>query len=118
MKGIYCLFIHLQKDTHIKIGSLGRLFFPQGFYIYVGSALNNLEKRIQRHRKKDKKMHWHIDYFLQHATITNILTIETGDKLECSIAHLLSLIPSVQEIPNFGSSDCQCPSHLFYFPSS
>jgi len=117
MKGIYCLFIYLQKDTHITVGSLGRLFFPQGFYIYVGSALNNLEKRIQRHTKKDKKMHWHIDYFLQHATITNTLTIETQDKLECSIAHLLSLIPSAQEIPHFGSSDCQCPSHLFYFPS-
>ena len=118
MKGTYCLFIHLQKDIHITVGRLGCLFFPQGVYIYVGSALNNLEKRIQRHRKKDKKMHWHIDYFLQHATITNILTIETGDKLECSIAHLLSLIPSVQEIPNFGSSDCQCTSHLFYFLSS
>jgi len=117
MKGIYCLFIHLQKDKHITVGRLGCLFFSQGFYIYVGSGLNNLEKRIQRHRKKDKKMHWHIDYFLQHATIINVLTIETGDKLECSIARLLSLIPSVQEIPHFGSSDCHCTSHLFYFPS-
>jgi sugar fermentation stimulation protein A len=116
MKGIYCLFIHLPKDTHIEIGKLGRLFFPQGVYIYVGSALNNMEKRITRHKKKDKKMHWHIDYFLQHATITNTLTIETQDKLECSIAQLISLIPRVQEIPHFGSSDCHCTSHLFHFP--
>ena len=116
MKGTYCLLINLNKDMNIDIGKLGNIFFPRGFYIYVGSALNNMEKRIQRHTQKTgKKMHWHIDYFLQHATITGTVQIETEKKLECTIAYLLSILPTSREIPHFGSSDCRCKSHLFHF---
>ena len=65
MKGTYCLIINVKKDVKIKIGKvLGEIEFKKGCYLYVGSAMNSLEKRVQRHLSKDKKKHWHIDYLL------------------------------------------------------
>lgn len=60
MKGIYVIVVKISKNTAIKIGRLGNIIFNKGIYSYVGSAQNNLEKRIMRHLSKIKKMHWHI----------------------------------------------------------
>ncbi len=118
MKGTYCLILMLHKDKQIRIGKLGRIQFTKGIYIYVGSALVNMEKRLERHRRQEKKMHWHIDYFLRYASITDIVKIESQDKLECSIARLISLLPFSRPISHFGCSDCSCQTHLFYLSSS
>ncbi len=71
----------------MRIGALGTFDFPRGHYVYIGSALNGLEARIARHLAgvpwqnlspdlqsgeigkrcreiHQKKMFWHIDYFL------------------------------------------------------
>ncbi len=47
MKGSYLLLIKLNDDRYIKYGIRKNCFFKKGFYIYVGSALNNLEKRME-----------------------------------------------------------------------
>ena len=117
MKGTYCLILLLPEDTNITIGQLGTLHFYKGYYTYVGSALLNMEKRLQRHIANTKKVHWHIDYFLEHARIIDIAYIESSEKLECSLARIISALPFSHSIPHFGSSDCSCPSHLFYFSS-
>ena len=116
--GTYCLILQLQEKKDITIGKLGTLHFQAGTYVYVGSALKNMEKRLQRHLRKEKTLFWHIDYFLQYAHIFNILRINSLEKLECKIAHLILNLPVSQAIPHFGSSDCSCLSHLFYFPCS
>jgi len=112
----YCLILKLPEEKEISIGKLGKLQFHHGTYIYIGSALKNMEKRLQRHMRQDKKLFWHIDYFLQYAQIIDIIRIDSPEKLECTIARLISILPSSQAIPNFGSSDCPCLCHLFYFP--
>jgi len=112
MKGSYILVIKLKQKKEIQIGKLGKIRFKIGFYIYVGSALNGLDHRINRHLKKTKKMHWHIDYFLDFADIIDILYIESETKVECNIASILN--KKLVIIPYFGSSDCRCKSHLFY----
>jgi len=111
MKGSYVLLIKLEKDSTIKVGKLGNIFFKKGFYVYVGSALNSLEKRIERHKRPDKKIHWHIDYLLKHAKIKNAFYIESNEKEECQIANKFG---KLEHIPGFGCSDCKCKSHLFY----
>lgn len=111
MKGSYILIIELKKNKNIRVGKLGEINFMKGFYAYVGSALNNLEKRIKRHLKKDKKLRWHIDYLLKHAEIKEIYYRENIFKEECNIA---SYFNSLKFIEKFGSSDCKCKSHLFY----
>ena len=120
-RGTYLLFLLIQQDISLTIGALGFKLFHQGNYIYVGSALGpgGLEKRIARHIRQEKKIFWHIDYLLKN-NFVNIIAygkILSDHKIECSVVdqiigifHEKSLI-----INNFGSSDCNCKSHLLYF---
>ncbi len=81
----------------------------------MGSALNSLEARIKRHLSDEKKLHWHIDYLLKNsnAEIVDVIFTLTKERLECKVAQEIS--EKYMGISGFGSSDCQCPSHLFYF---
>lgn len=112
MKGIYALIIKLDENKRIKVGKLGTIDFKKGYYMYIGSALNSLDGRINRHLRKDKKIRWHIDYLLNEAKINEILIFETTEKLECKFAKKMQ--KNLESIKNFGSSDCSCKSHLFY----
>ncbi len=112
MKGSYVLIIKVLRNKEIKIGKLGNIYFKRGFYAYVGSAMNGLEKRIERHLKLEKKMKWHIDYLLMHAIIRDVFYKESDEKEECKIANYL--IKKFEYVNKFGSSDCNCKSHLFF----
>ncbi len=112
MAGSYVLLIKVSGKQVITIGRLKAVYFPGGCYAYVGSAMGGFKSRLNRHIRKDKKLHWHIDYLLQKAAITNIILCQTEDRLECAIARTLSC--QFDSIPGFGSSDCKCPSHLFF----
>ena len=111
-RGSYVLLIELSEGQNITVGSLLGICFSSGFYAYVGSAMSELKSRLGYHLKRSKKRYWHIDYLLEKATIIDISICGTRDRLECVIARALS--SQFDSIPNFGSSDCQCPSHLFY----
>ncbi len=111
MKGIYVLVIELKKDTTVTVGKLGTIDFEKGYYAYVGSALNGLENRINRHLSHKKKFHWHIDYFLEKSEIKTIIYAETLEKKECKLAKTLN---EFEIIRKFGSSDCNCESHLYF----
>lgn len=82
-RGVYLLVIYLPQDKKIKIGNLEEIYFKEGYYVYIGSAKRGLSKRIERHKRKSKKLHWHIDYFLQKAKILNDIPIITNFKREC-----------------------------------
>ncbi|PMQ02437.1 MAG: endonuclease [Dictyoglomus sp. NZ13-RE01] len=113
MKGIYILLINVEKDLKINVGSLGKIDFKKGIYCYVGSAQNNLEKRILRHISKNKRKFWHVDYLLSNrwANVIGVIYIEADKNMECKIARELE--KKKDFIPKFGSSDCKCKSHLF-----
>lgn len=113
MKGIYLLIIQVGRDVFLDIGSLGKIFFEKGIYFYVGSAQNNLEKRIERHLKKEKNNHWHIDYLLENKEVfvLDVLKKEAGKQEECFVAKRFS--ENAKTIKGFGCSDCDCESHLF-----
>ena len=117
IKGAYCLCIRVQEDISVEVGALGNITFPKGEYVYVGSALNSLEPRIKRHMLTSTGdhavTHWHIDYLLREpaVTIQETYVIETGDKLECSIAEKVA--EKGQPVRGFGCSDCRCVSHLY-----
>jgi Uri superfamily endonuclease len=116
-KGAYCLCINVREEITVEVGALGSITFPKGEYVYVGSALNSLEPRIERHLQTSKGehdvTHWHIDYLLREpaATIQEIYVIETDVKLECSIAEKVS--EHGQPVRGFGCSDCRCVSHFY-----
>ncbi len=115
MKGSYCLIIHNKRDSTLTIGKQGKIEFKTGFFVYIGSALNSLEGRIKRHISSSKKIFWHVDYLLAspHTHLKEVIYGISPHKRECAISQFLSL--KANSIANFGSSDCQCQSHLFYF---
>jgi len=108
--------LRLNSNKIIRVGALGNIEFRKGFYCYVGSAIGNttIEKRCRRHLKKKKVSRWHIDYFRKLAKIVEIFAILGRKKKECEIAKKI-LEKADSFIPKFGSSDCRCKSHLFYF---
>jgi sugar fermentation stimulation protein A len=115
--GAYLLIMELKRPRRIEIGSLGNIRFEKGWYIYVGSAMANLSKRVARHLRMRKKLHWHIDYLRQVADNVTALPIRSSTREECMIAAKLSGIYGIGS-EGFGSSDCHCPAHLFYSPAA
>jgi Uri superfamily endonuclease len=116
MRGTYILFMRLPFSMPMIIGGLGKIEFKEGYYAYVGSALGGLEQRLARHLRREKTLHWHIDYLLLRALVYDIMVIEGEEKRECQIASKLA--EHLPYVNGFGSSDCNCTSHLFYSTDS
>lgn len=113
-RGVYLLVVHLEKGKRICYGKGKENYFKEGFYVYVGSAMKNLQSRINRHHRKRKKYFWHIDYLLDKGKLLNSIPIRIKDDIECKLASAIREISEFGVI-GFGSTDCKCPSHLFYF---
>ena len=118
MKGCYVLLARLRHETLLQVGRLGSIQFPAGYYAYVGSAMINLEKRIQRHLRRGKRRHWHIDYLLEVAEPVAVFSVLSEERCECRLSRLIARLPGAVAIEGFGSSDCTCRSHLFHFATS
>jgi sugar fermentation stimulation protein A len=72
-----------------------------------------LAARINRHLRRNKKVRWHVDYLLEKGRVKRVIYAQTHEKLECRLAQKLEEV--FHSFPGFGSSDCSCPSHLFFF---
>jgi Uri superfamily endonuclease len=106
----YQLYIFVKQKITIKVGRLGTFDFLAGLYIYTGSAKRGMHNRLARHRAKHKKLHWHIDYLLQHPA-ASIIHTKTYVEPECFVNQNTE---GEILIPGFGASDCaaHCTSHL------
>ena len=113
--GVYIAVLFVAKNLKIRVGRLGRFRFRQGLYFYVGSAQRNLSKRLERHSRKKKALHWHIDYLSAKAEMLGAITIDGPRELECQLAKKLGRMFDLT-VPGFGASDCRCGGHLFYAP--
>lgn len=114
-KGSYCLLLRVDAGKIIRIGALGDIYFPAGYYIYTGSALGSGGlSRVSRHirffRERYRKPKWHIDYLMEGALLIKTFCAETEERLECRLAAALGGAC----VARFGCSDCSCESHLFY----
>lgn len=117
-KGSYVLVTALYGEAIITVGKLGTFPFPPGYYLYAGSALGGFSRRINRYFRKNRNW-WHIDYLLKHAQILEVWCMVTEKRLECQIAQVACALAGAQVlVKGFGSSDCNCPSHLIYFLES
>jgi len=105
--GVYLLLIKV-KPCKIRVGSLGKLSFG-GFYCYVGSAPSFA--RIKRHMRRKKKRFWHIDYLLSKGKVVKVFWKKARREEECKLAKILA--ENFEAVEGFGSSDCNCISHLF-----
>jgi sugar fermentation stimulation protein A len=113
--GNYLIILEIPQVCDVETGALGTLHFKAGWYVYAGSARKNLSQRINRHlRKVRKQRHWHLDYLTPYAGIIKAYPIFSYRNLECELAASLENLGG-SGTPGFGSSDCKCKSHLFYF---
>jgi Uri superfamily endonuclease len=99
---------------------LGTFPFAAGWYAYVGSAFGTggLRGRLKHHLAQGKRLHWHIDYLAQSASIEEIWYLASETPYEHTWASILAGLPHTTiPVNRFGASDCKCPAHLFYFPA-
>ena len=112
--GCYLVLMNISKSCTVKIGALGDVEIPQGWYVYCGSAKKTLNARLNRHLRIRKGIHWHMDYLRQKADKVVGIPIRTQDGIEHDLARGLAEM-SEWKIDGFGCSDCQCSAHLFGF---
>ena len=112
-RGAYLLLLRLPERCRIDIGGLGTLDFPAGHYIYVGSAMRGLAARMTRHLRLRKRHHWHIDYLRARADHAEVLAVRSSQREECALAQAMGTLFQPGPV-GFGSSDCNCPTHLFH----
>jgi Uri superfamily endonuclease len=115
--GVYALFCQLDRETRIEVGRLGPLRLRPGLYAYVGSALGpgGLRARLEHHSRLAAAPRWHIDYLRRHAAVERIWFRYGTEKVECAWASAMLAMGGAVLAPGFGSSDCRCRSHLFWF---
>ncbi len=116
-KGVYALLFHVPTETQVLVGRLGMLRLSPGFYVYVGSARGpgGLAARISRHLRREKTLHWHIDYLTTRVLPVSVLYTAEAQASECMWAQrLLALQGAFVPLVGFGNSDCRdgCPAHL------
>ncbi len=117
-RGTYALLMQLKQPVDIEVGRLGTFAFPPGYYLYLGSARGpgGLAARLKRHRRRHKKLRWHVDYLLPHAELLEVWSAVSGERLECRWAEAARALPGAEVVvPRFGASDCRCPAHLYRF---
>ena len=136
-QGLYVLLLRVEKEITVTIGALGTWVLAPGYYCYIGSAMGSggIAARVHRHfrrttnddgKSRPKRLHWHIDYVLEKATIVSAVPFpqcpsgtrepwNSGMRAECALAeHIHAAFKASIPIPGFGASDCRCSSHFFH----
>ena len=116
--GTYALILRATSRQIVQVGRLGRLAMQPGFYVYVGSALGSggLKARVGHHLRPVKRLHWHIDYLRRETEWAAVWYAYGSVRQECAwAAAFSSLRGSTIPLRGFGSSDCRCPAHVFFF---
>ena len=117
--GIYLLQIIAPVQFRIGIKRFADVEFPKGCYYYAGSAQKNLRQRLERHLRKDKKIHWHIDHLTTHPELTISAVYifnEKGKEFESTLVdELVRSNFANYSVDGFGNSDTkESRTHLLY----
>jgi Uri superfamily endonuclease len=121
-KGTYALILYLPSRCRLRVGRLGSYEFNRGYYLYIGSAFGagGLAARIGHHVRRSDRPHWHIDYLRSVSKLKAVWVIWSDlrpyARLEHPWAAVVEGMPEARiPVKGFGSTDCRCPAHLFYF---
>jgi len=112
LKGTYLLFMTFLNDRRVDAGSLGAIEINAGEYCYVGSAMNGLRRRIERHLSPEKTIRWHIDRLTVTADAKEAF-VSLAPIPECELAEMAEREGCIPVFKGFGCSDCRCDTHLF-----
>ena len=115
--GTYVVLFRCPAQARVQVGRWGPLTLRKGCYLYVGSAFGpgGVRARVARHCREDKARRWHIDYLGGFVTPLGAWYSHASQRLEHRWALALADMPGAVPVVRFGSSDCRCESHLYYF---
>jgi len=111
--GTYVLILYLSVAERFRVGAAGEHSFRAGYYVYVGSALGGLRRRLARYVGGKRRTRWHVDYLLNHMVVREIWYQTGSERLECVWARALSRAPGISPFGRLGASDCRCATHVF-----
>ncbi|GAB6904397.1 conserved hypothetical protein [Desulfosarcina cetonica] len=115
--GTYALVFHCDAPVSTRVGRLGLIRLPVGYWVYVGSAFGpgGLRARLGHHLKPSARPHWHVDYIKGAMIPVAVWTTVDPLKREHAWAAVLSGIRGARcPVAGFGASDCDCPAHLVH----
>ena len=116
--GTYVLILFCPREEQVQIGKLGPLQLHRGFYVYVGSAFGpgGLRSRLAHHARLSSRPHWHIDYLRSRTNLDQVWYFHERIRREHQWAHIIQALSGASvPMARFGSSDCKCKTHLFFF---
>ncbi len=115
-KGSYIVCLRLEQATQAQIGKLGIHMFRPGFYYYIGSAFGpgGVAARCKHHLSISTSPRWHLDYLRRQCLVEQILFNTETIHYEHIWANAFTEAHIEIPMPGFGSSDCNCPTHLFF----
>jgi Uri superfamily endonuclease len=117
VQGTYILLLQCNHEAELSIGKPGKMKTEPGYYLYVGSAFGpgGIQARVNHHMQIAERPHWHIDYLRTVVVLVNVWCVY-GSRYEHEWARgLLQSDAAKVPLKGFGSSDCDCTTHLFYF---
>ena len=118
--GTYIVVLKSRQAKTIQIGKLAQLDIKKGYYVYIGSAMGpgGVLARLKHHSEVSERPHWHLDYLRAATEFYETYALFSAERKECEWATMMAKTAAVSEpMKGFGSSDCKCSTHLFYFPS-
>jgi len=108
----YLLVLLFDDNIRAPVGALGEIDLKRGYYVYCGSAKSGLRGRAGRHLSDPVRKRWHIDHITPASSLRSVFWKPHEMGGECRAAELLR--KGFEGVRGFGSSDCRCPTHLFY----
>lgn len=115
--GTYALVFECAEGRHISVGAMGEIRLARGFLVYVGSAFGagGLKGRLRHHLRPLDRPHWHVDYLRPFTSLIGAWCANGPRSLEHGWATSLSGFHGLTAPKaGFGSSDCQCATHLLH----
>lgn len=117
LPGSYLLLLECNAKQRLSIGKLGEMEVKPGNYVYVGSAFGpgGVAARLRHHQRIATKPHWHIDYLRAATKFLDAWCVYRRRSEHEWAQRLMQSQTAALPLIGFGSSDCQCATHLFYF---
>ncbi len=116
--GTYALILKSKEYKEVEVGKLGKVCLHEGYYVYVDSAFGSdgIRSRVGHHMNTNDYVHGHVDYIKKETELVEVWYTYSTEIYEHLWSNTLLLCHGASvPYPSFGSSDCDCISHLVFF---
>lgn len=101
-RGTYIMLFYLSDPVYSDITDFGEITLESGYYCYVGYEENDLEKRVERHKRKRKNCINRRDYLRNISIVDSVWKIRDSCNMSLDISSSIEKI-SDGDVPGFES---------------